>query len=762
MAEEGQNSREQITSTGVASPGEAWGMTPVLGVLEPTGEPSQESDDRPRESAASATEGSGRSLRSALCEAVHDEFEIRSVTADVIGAGATIDGAVCADVTGEEASGLLDRAQVGSCRVPIVFVSDPGVEIPDSVLESEHARWLVADPEEPPATTASRVVAAVDGCLARRREAFLRGVDRSTVEATIVTQSDGTVTYASTGVETVYGHDPAALVGTDALEWVYPDDCESVTTAFAAACDGDSPARVEFRVERADGAMVWSEATIHDDRRESVVDGVVCQVHDVEARRAREELFRGLFAESINGIAIHELVTDDDGNPVDYVFLDVNEAFEEYTGLSADRIVGKRATEVVPGIEDTDFIETYGAVAQDGESVRIERYAEALDRHYEISCFSPRPGQFVTAFTDVSERKARERELERYELIVEAAGDPMYLLDESGCLTFVNEAFSERSGYDEETLLGSHGSLVMAEDDLEKGTRLIQRLLASDATRGTFRMDLHTADGERIPCENHVVLLPGEDGFSGTAGVIRDITERQERTKQLAVLDRVLRHNLRNDMNVIFGNAERIANRVESSVSSLVEEIEAAGEGLLELADKERQIAELVTNSPPKRETELTDVVQRSADHCRGRYPDADLDVSLPETVAVRTIPQIERAITELIENAISHSDRDRPRVTISSEIGEETVALRVTDDGPGIADQERKVLTGESEIDSVFHGSGTGLWLVKWIVTHSGGSLAFDENQPRGSVVTLTLPRACVDITDVDVSEEAPYRRQR
>ena len=755
MAGEGQNSRERRTPTGVTSPDRSLTATPVLGVLDQSDDRSQEADDRSRESterspesdqrpadsAAPATEGSGRSLRAPLRESVGTEFEIRSVTADLIGAEASLDAVVCADVTAEEATGLLARAQIGSCRVPIVFVSDPATEIPDTVLESEHVRWLVSGPGESPGATATRVVEAVEGCLARRREAFLRDVDRSTAEATIVTQSDGTVSYASTGVETVYGHDPAAVAGTSALEWVYPDDRESVLAAFAAACDGDSPTSVECRVERADGAMVWSEATILDYRTESVVDGVVCHVHDVDDRRAREELFSGLFAESTNGIAIHELVTDGDGEPVDYVFLDVNEAFEEYTGLGADRIVGKRATEVVPGIEETDFIETYGAVAQGGNSVRIERYSEPLDRHYDITCFSPRPGQFVTTFTDVTDRKLREGELERYELIVEAAGDPMYLLDEEGRFTFVNEAFSERSGYDEESLLGSHGTLVMTDDDLEKGTRLVGRLLASEDTRGTFRMDLQTADGERIPCENHVVLLPTEDGFAGTAGVIRDITERTERTQQLAVLDRLLRHNLRNDMNVIFGNAERIAETVDASIDSLVDEIEHVGENLLDLADKERQIAELVLNSPPNREMELTELVGRSVDRCRAQYPDAAVEVSLPSTAPVRTIPQIERAITELIENAITHSDREQPQVVLTGGACDERFELRVADHGPGIADQERTVLTGESEIDSVCHGSGTGLWLVKWIVTHSNGSLAFDENRPRGSVVTLTLP---------------------
>ena len=142
-----------------------------------------------------------------------------------------------------------------------------------------------------------------------------------------------------------------------------------------------------------------------------------------EAVRASEGRYRDLFDNALNGVALHEIVTDAEGQAVDYVFLDVNPAFEEQTGLSAADIVGRRVTQVLPGIENTTFIEIYGQVALTGEPVHFEQFSPQLDRHYAIAAFSPRKGQFATAFSDITEsvraREALRQHSEQLEELVE-------------------------------------------------------------------------------------------------------------------------------------------------------------------------------------------------------------------------------------------------------------------------------------------------------------------------------------------------------
>lgn len=121
-----------------------------------------------------------------------------------------------------------------------------------------------------------------------------------------------------------------------------------------------------------------------------------------------EERYRHLFDNSLSGFALHEIVTDPEGHPVDYVFLEVNRAFEELTGLKARDIVGKRVTDVLPGVEDAPLIKLYGQVALTGTPTRFEQYLASRNRYYDIAVFSSSPDQFAILFSDITERKRAE------------------------------------------------------------------------------------------------------------------------------------------------------------------------------------------------------------------------------------------------------------------------------------------------------------------------------------------------------------------
>ena len=144
-------------------------------------------------------------------------------------------------------------------------------------------------------------------------------------------------------------------------------------------------------------------------------------------------------------------------------------------------------------------------------------------------------GDLVCAVRDVSDREERERELTRYRRLIEAMGDPVYVLDAEGHYTYVNDAHVETFGYDREKLVGNHASLIIPEREFERGTELIRELLAAeDRQRVTWELETVTADGEELIVENHLALLPSPDGeFRGTVGVVRDITDRRERERDL-------------------------------------------------------------------------------------------------------------------------------------------------------------------------------------------------------------------------------------
>ncbi len=120
-----------------------------------------------------------------------------------------------------------------------------------------------------------------------------------------------------------------------------------------------------------------------------------------------EKYNRAILENMISGYALHSIVTDEDGNPVDYKFIDVNKAFEEYTGLSKAQVIGRTIREVEPSInEDTmNWIEFYGKVALTGESDSVEDYSRAFNRWYRVNAYCPEIGYFAVIFIDITELK---------------------------------------------------------------------------------------------------------------------------------------------------------------------------------------------------------------------------------------------------------------------------------------------------------------------------------------------------------------------
>ncbi|TKX76884.1 HAMP domain-containing histidine kinase, partial [Halorubrum sp. SD626R] len=127
-------------------------------------------------------------------------------------------------------------------------------------------------------------------------------------------------------------------------------------------------------------------------------------------------------------------------------------------------------------------------------------------------------------------------------------------------------------------------------------------------------------------------------------------------------------------------------------------------------------------------------------------FPEASMSVSIAEaSLTASATTWLSRAVDELLRNAIVHHDGDAPTVEAAVEPTDDGVAVHVTDDGPGLSGMNREVLETGEAVDALYHGSGLGLWLVYWVVQQSGGSAHVEAVAPRGTRVTVTLPRPAV-----------------
>jgi signal transduction histidine kinase/CheY-like chemotaxis protein len=220
--------------------------------------------------------------------------------------------------------------------------------------------------------------------------------------------------------------------------------------------------------------------------------------------------------------------------------------------------------------------------------------------------------------------------------------------------------------------------------------------------------------------------------------------ELVRREQRLQVLNRILRHNLRNDLNVVLGRAENISEEFPPAANE-ASVIEQKANELIEISEKAREVGKtLDRENRQKKEIDVTECVKRTCEEFRQSFPDAEITTRIPDSLQVYADKTLEAAISEVIENAIEHNDGD-PSVTVTVSNTEEDrgwVEITISDDGPGIPESEREVLT-EGEETALHHGSGLGLWLTNWIVGKFGGEVVFDDYHTNGGAVTLRLQRA-------------------
>jgi len=119
------------------------------------------------------------------------------------------------------------------------------------------------------------------------------------------------------------------------------------------------------------------------------------------------QIYKNIFDKSPLGYAVHRIIVDDKGIPIDYQFLDLNISFERMTGLKASEIIGKTVKQVIPDIvkDSFDWIKAYGNIALNGGEMEFEQYSEALKKHYKVYAYSPEKYYFITTFIDITSLK---------------------------------------------------------------------------------------------------------------------------------------------------------------------------------------------------------------------------------------------------------------------------------------------------------------------------------------------------------------------
>jgi PAS domain S-box-containing protein len=340
----------------------------------------------------------------------------------------------------------------------------------------------------------------------------------------------------------------------------------------------------------------------------------------------------------------------------------------------------------------------------------------------------------LSVYRDVTDRKDRERELQQYKRAVDGATDLICAVDDNREYLFANPQYCAYHGLDQESIRGVDSARVTPDETV---TENVDRVLDGETVK--YRMERVHPDGSERTLDVRYYPLTDDDEVTGFVAVLRDVTEREERARQLRVVDRVLRHNLRNDLTVISLEAQRIAAGAEGPLADSAEAIQRHADGLLTTSDKSRNITEVLSEQPDRVPLDATKLLTQAANDIENGV-DVTLDVPDDE-VQVSAVPTLRKAVDELVTNAVVHNTHSDPGVELTLERDEGRVCLRVADNGPGMAQMDRDVLEDGRAIEDLYHGSGLGLWLVYWTVQRSGGTIGVQDRTPRGTLVEIELP---------------------
>ncbi|MFA1611088.1 histidine kinase N-terminal 7TM domain-containing protein [Halobellus rubicundus] len=291
--------------------------------------------------------------------------------------------------------------------------------------------------------------------------------------------------------------------------------------------------------------------------------------------------------------------------------------------------------------------------------------------------------------------------------------------------------------------------------------RLVGVDLATLLEAGEIEVD---REGGRVFSVSYTPLTDSADTEVGGLVVLYDISTERRQNQQLDVLNRILRHNLRNELTVILGRAQLIESAAtDSDLGSQAGTIRKAGERLRSISEKARDFSRVADREPRWVETDLASLVASVVHEAREAHPEAEVDVEVDvgaeeSPSSVRVDPDLlSLALSNLVDNAIVHAvDEPTVRIRVSDQAGSGNereiesgpeggtdperggIRIAVSDDNPEIDASELAPIRSGDETD-LQHGSGIGLWIVKWCVTALQGELRFEYD--GGNVVVIELP---------------------
>lgn len=492
-----------------------------------------------------------------------------------------------------------------------------------------------------------------------------------------------------------------------------------------------------------------------------------------DALKRSEKKLQSLFSNMSEGFAYHRVALDVRGKPCDYIFLEVNAAFERLTGLKGKNLIGKRVTEALPGIEKdpTDWIGKYGKVALTGKPMHFESYSEPLKKWYSVSAFSPHKGYFAVTFTDITQRKRAEESLlrakEEWELTFDSVPDMIAILDNNHRIMRVNEPMARRLGLKAEECVGMscykcvHG--LSGPPPFCPHARTI-----SDGRQHFGEVHEDTLGGDFLV--STTPLRDKQGRVIGSVHVAHDITERKKAEARIMALNEQLRlkidelssankeleafsysvsHDLRSPLRSIDGFSQEIledySDKLDENGRDSLRRIRAASQRMGLLIDGLLNLSRLSRSEIVLGKVDLSALAHDVAGNLQKSQPEREVRVVIAEGLIE---DGDERLLYVLFQNLLGNAwkfteRRTNARIEFGASRAEGNPAYFVRDNGAGFdMTYSDKLFRPFQRLHDAadFSGTGIGLATVQRIIHRHSGRVWAEGEVGKGATFYFTL----------------------
>jgi len=354
---------------------------------------------------------------------------------------------------------------------------------------------------------------------------------------------------------------------------------------------------------------------------------------------------------------------------------------------------------------------------------------------------------------DEREQALRETREQFTSLVGDVEEYAIFQLDPEGFVKSWNRGARQIKGYEPEEVVGEHVRTFYPASARDEGEP--EALLAEARERGRAETEGWRVrkDGSRFWANVSVTALrEAEGGLRGFLKVTRDMTERREREQQLEhererleFMNRIIRHNLLNGMNVVDARAELLSGHVDPETADHLETVQSRVQDMVDLIETMRSFMQVLTEEDGE-QTEpvaLDAVLSAEVEKARNAYDAASVAYDPAPDVFVVGNDLLPEVFENLLSNAVQHNDSPEPTVAVSARVDGDEAVVEVADDGPGIDEAMRDAIfeKGEKGFDSP--GTGFGLYLVRELVASYDGAIDVRNRPEGGAAFTVRLPLA-------------------